>query len=196
MTKPCTIRFSKEELALIDDYVKQQNEYRSVVLRKLIIDTIVCLYPQNHPLLNALGLKPPPSEESTTSEDSLLLSPKRQEEGLPQETQSVLDSEIPCFCRFEHNGLLWCAKSAPKTAKLATLKICGACPKRITKERIRQENLLLQTRYYVTCGAKEYHDPKKGLMLYCTKFYQGQYVTPKDCQTAKCLDIKEVKGQW
>ena len=143
--------------------------------------------------LNALGLN---SHLSSLAPSSF--SPKRSEEeqGLPQETQSVSDLEIPCFCRFEHNGLLWCAKSAPKTAKLATLKICKACPKRLTKERIREENLLVQTRYYVTCGAKEHYDKKKGQMLYCEKGYGGQWVTPKDCQTAKCLDIKEVKGQW
>lgn len=143
--------------------------------------------------LNALGLNNhlASSDSSPTSP-----SPKRsEEEGLPQETQSILDSEIPCFCRFEHNGLLWCAnRPPPNSGKITTLKRCGACLKRITKDKI-SSGLKVKTRYYTTCGAKEHYDKKKGLMLYCSKHFQGQYVTPKDCLTAKCLDIKEVKTE-
>ena len=100
-------------------------------------------------------------------------------------------TENPCFCRYEHNGLLWCAKSAPRTVEITTLKICKACLKRITKET--SEVQALKTHYYTLCGAREHHDKKKGQMLYCSKHFQGQWVTPQDCKTAKCLDLKEVK---
>ena len=145
-------------------------------------------------VLNALGLNSHLS--SSVFSSPVPVATKSEEEGSLQETQSVLDSEIPCFCRYEHNGLLWCAnRPPPNSGKITTLKRCGACLKRITKDKI-SSGLRVKTRYYATCGAKEHYDKKKGQMLYCSKQFQGQWVTPKDCQNAKCLDLKEVKGQW
>ena len=104
-----------------------------------------------------------------------------------------LAKDLPCYSRFEDEGFYFCVTHKGHIRPLSTLKICGACLNRITQERAQKEELILKTRYYVTCGARPYPDPKKGLMLYCSKHFQGQWVTPQDCQNAKCGYVKEVQ---
>lgn len=115
----------------------------------------------------------------------------------PQQSDSsfspTLDTEVPCFSRYEHEGEYFCVNRKAHAQKLETLKICAVCQWRLTQEKAIKDGLLLRTKHYVICGAKEHHDKKKGLMLYCSKFYQGQWVTPEQCKDAKCILLKEVK---
>lgn len=111
-----------------------------------------------------------------------------------QQAQKPETSETSeCLSRFEHEGEYFCVNRKAHAQKLVTLKICSKCQWKLTKEKAEGTGLLLRTRYYTTCGAKQHHDKKKGLMLYCSKHFQGQWVTPQDCKTAKCLHLKEVK---
>ena len=140
-------------------------------------------------VMNALGLN---SHLASSEIFSPLDSPKRsEEETFLQETQSV-KPQLYCFSRFEHDGEFYCVNRKANAMQLKNLKICGSCQWRVEKETTK----LLKKKFIAMCGAKEHIDEKKGFMLYCSKHFQGQWVTPKDCQTAKCLDLKEVKGQW
>lgn len=106
--------------------------------------------------------------------------------------QETLENKYPCLSRFKHEGSFFCVPRKGKAIRLETLKICSACSGRLVKE---SEVEVLHTRQYMTCGAKEKYDKKKGLMFYCEKDFQGQYVTLKDCKTTKCTFLKEVKVQ-
>lgn len=115
----------------------------------------------------------------------------------PQQSNSPfsepLDAEVPCYTRYEHEGEYFCVNRKAHAQQLPTLKICSVCQWRLTQEKAIKEGILLRTKYYVICGAKEVQDHKKGLLLYCSKFYQGQWVTPQQCKDAKCHLLKEVK---
>jgi len=108
--------------------------------------------------------------------------------------QSGISHETPeCLSRFQHEGDYFCVTKKGTAKKLLTLKICTKCQWRLTEERAKHEGLLLKTKSYVTCEAKEYYDKKKGLMLYCPKHFQGRWITMKECETAKCNYFKQVQ---
>ena len=111
----------------------------------------------------------------------------------PLNNGKVQSCEVPCYSRYEHEGEYFCVNRKAHAQQLSTLKICSVCQWRLTQEKAIKDGILLRTKYYVICGAKEVEDHKKGLMLYCSKFYQGQWVTPQQCKDAKCLLLKEVK---
>ena len=110
-----------------------------------------------------------------------------------QTRDQPLTEKYPCLSRYEDEGFFWCWIRKAYVRKLSTLKICSVCHDRLTTQKALREGLMLTTRMYPACGAKEYQDRKKGLMLYCRRFYGGQWVTLEQCKTAKCRDLKEVK---
>ena len=118
---------------------------------------------------------------------------RRLKQQLAEKTKSEkaieVDGIFPCLARFEDDGEFYCVNRKANAMQLSTLKICGSCQWRIEKDTTK----LVKKKFIAMCGAKEHIDKKKGLMLYCEKHFQGQWVTPQDCKTAKCLDLKEMK---
>lgn len=98
--------------------------------------------------------------------------------------------DITCFRRFEHEGSYFCVPNMGQAKPLLTLKICAHCTKRLHEQS--REILALKTRYYNTCGAREYVDKAKGLMLFCHKNpnLNGSWVTPNQCLEVKCSYMK------
>jgi len=108
--------------------------------------------------------------------------------------QTKPDTEkVECLCRYEHAGKYFCVKNPPRSVPLAhNLKTCLACPDRLTKDKAEQRGLILRTHEYVTCGAKEHRDEKKGLMLHCMK-EGGRWVTIEHCKKIQCKSLKTVQ---
>ena len=108
--------------------------------------------------------------------------------------QTKPDTEkVECLCRYEHAGKYFCVKNPPKATPLAhNLKTCLACPDRLTKEKAEQRGVILRTHEYVTCGAKEHRDEKRGLMLHCMK-EGGRWVDISHCKKIHCPSLKTVQ---
>ena len=103
-------------------------------------------------------------------------------------------SEIPeCLSRYEDEGEYFCVNRKAHGQKLETLKICSKCQWRLTELKVKKEGLYTQTRNFVTCGAREHYDQKKGLMLYCNRKFNGLWITMKTCETRKCEHLKKVQ---
>ena len=111
-----------------------------------------------------------------------------------QEIVRTRDAEldVPCVTRFEDQGVHVCCRRAPNTKALETLKICLACPSRLTPEKAERERT--ETHHYPMCGAKEYQDGKK-LLVYsrspsCPKHLQNTWHSVEACVKAECSKIK------
>ena len=115
------------------------------------------------------------------------------------ETKHIeLTGKTPCFSRYEDEGLYWCVTKKAHAVKLSTLKICRACPSRLTPERVKAEGIALRTSYYWTCGATERYDEKAGLMLFCKNpmcpvHIRGRWHSTQACVEASCPHMKRVK---
>lgn len=113
-----------------------------------------------------------------------------------KETSAIADKYLtfiekyPCLARYEENGEFYCVNQRAKSMVINTLKICKACRWRINEDTPEWK---LKKKVFVTCGAREHYDKKKGLMLYCSKHFQGQWITPQNCKDAKCPYVKEVQ---
>ena len=102
------------------------------------------------------------------------------------------DLDVPCLSRYEDQGVHVCCRRAPNTKALATLKICQACPSRLTSEKA--ERLLTETHHYPMCGAREHQDGKT-LLVYskspsCPKHLRNTWHTVEACVKAECPKIK------
>lgn len=95
-------------------------------------------------------------------------------------------SDVECLSRYEDKGAFFCVKNPPKAVKLLhALKTCRACPDRLTKDRAEHMQKVLQTHYFVNCGAKESED-----RFYCKKKEGGKWVTIDHCKKKECEFLK------
>lgn len=102
------------------------------------------------------------------------------------------DLDVPCLSRYEDQGVHVCCRRAPNTKALETLKICQACPSRLTPEKAERERT--ETHHYPMCGAREHQDGKT-LLVYstspsCPKHLQNTWHTVEACLKAKCPKLK------
>lgn len=120
----------------------------------------------------------------------------RQEKAREQ-ARNLNPADLPCLCRYEHEGNFYCGLRPAKARKLEHgLKQCQACPERLTEEKVALQGDVLTTKKYVTCGATENVDKTRGLMLYSRNKkcpHQNRWITTDQCEEAKCPFLKKVK---
>ena len=138
---------------------------------------------------DSLEKKPPASTEKLETQ----LRETLQEIG---RLRDMLKKETECFSRFEHEGINYCAKNAPRIVELPTLKICKACRFKITTETLTKE--LPQIQHYYSCGATERIDEKAGITWLfcknpnCPEDLRGRWHTTQACKERGCPLLKTV----
>jgi hypothetical protein len=111
---------------------------------------------------------------------------------------AVIAEQFPCRCRFNHEYEWLCALKAPAVQKIEYgLKVCQACPTRLTKDLVKKleaQGEFTETKRYITCGAKEKQDAKVGLLIYDSKNpacpHDGVCVPIQACFDAHCSYAK------
>lgn len=120
---------------------------------------------------------------------------QRQQTRRTTQDPTTLD-EIPCLCRYEHEGDFYCFFGRKPRKLEHGLKMCTSCKDRLTLEDAQAQDYILKTKKYVTCGATEIIDKTRGPMLFSHNSkcpHRKTWISINACEEANCPFLKKVK---
>lgn len=113
----------------------------------------------------------------------------------PHDKEGVNDSQ--CLSRFEADEESFCAKDPAHIRKLEDdLTACQDCPDRLTDEIIARQDVLVQSKRIVTCGATEVVFEAQGRKVFSRHEecpHRKRWITLDMCEDARCPLLKKVK---